>query len=177
MAAAIQRSHPGRRAPTDGGGGDAVARELHRLIAVRGKPPTFRQFAKPAAGAANHWFNGDLAKLYTAIGEKAPAMTRRVDLLPTSADEFVNAVYVAIGGQYYDDELYTSDPDAVDRYGEIARLAARSIYYLQIAEATGRQPEPAEFGVKNYEWTWAGGLERGWPLLEQAISRASIGRT
>jgi hypothetical protein len=51
----------------------------------------------------------------------------------------------------------------------IARLAAHGVYYLQIAEATGRRPEPTEFGVKNYEWNWAGGLDRGWPLLEQAI--------
>ncbi|GIJ34757.1 hypothetical protein [Micromonospora sediminimaris] len=102
-------------------------------------------------------------------------MTRRVDLLPTTADEFVNAVYVALGGQYYDDELYTTDPEAVARYDELSKLAARSIYYLQIAEATERQPEPAEFGVKHYEWNWAGGLERGWPLLKQAINQA-IGR-
>ncbi|MEV4708620.1 hypothetical protein [Actinoplanes sp. NPDC049316] len=149
-----------------------VARELHRLIAVRGKPPTFRQFAKLAAEAANHWFNGDLSKLYTTIGEKAPAAPRRVDLLPTRADEFVNAVYLALGGQYYDDELHTSDPKAVDRYREIARLAARGIYYLQIAEATGQRPEPAQFGIKEYEWNWAGGIDRGWPVFEQAIDQA-----
>ncbi|MEU8088659.1 hypothetical protein AB0B57_34230 [Micromonospora sp. NPDC049101] len=146
-----------------------VARELHRLIAVRGKPPTFRQFSRLAAHAANHWFNGDLAKLYTAIGEKAPAVTNRVDLLPTNADDFINAVYIALGGQYYDDDLRISDSTAADHYEEIARIAARSIHYLQIAEATGRRPDPAEFGIKNYGWNWAGGPECGWPLLEQAI--------
>ncbi|MGH8603963.1 MAG: hypothetical protein ACREXR_14700, partial [Gammaproteobacteria bacterium] len=38
-----------------------VACELHRAIAAKGKPPTFRQFARFAAPAANHWFNGDVA--------------------------------------------------------------------------------------------------------------------
>jgi len=47
-------------------------------------------------------------------------------------------VYAALGGQYYDDELHISDPEAADRHREIARLAFRGIYYLQIAEALKR---------------------------------------
>jgi hypothetical protein len=149
-----------------------VARELHRFIAAKGKAPTFRQFARFAAPAANHWFNGDLAGLYTAIGEKAPAVPRRVDLLATTADEFVNAVYTALGGERYDEMLRVTDFPAADRYRQQARLAAASIYYLQLTEALGRVPEPSEFGANRYEWDWADGLEQGWHVYQHAIEQA-----
>ena len=148
-----------------------TARSLHRHIAAKGKPPTFRQFASFAAATANHWFNGDLASLYTAIGEKPPATPRRIDLLPTTAHDFVHAVYAALGGQYYNDDLRTTDFPTADRYRQIARLASASTYYLQISEALGRTPEPSEFGANRYEWTWATDLDHGWPLYQQAIQQ------
>jgi hypothetical protein len=149
-----------------------VARELHRHIAAKGKAPTFRQFAKFAADAANHWFNGDLAGLYTAIGEKAPATPRRVDLLPTGAHQFVHAVYLALGGQHYSDDLRIADYPAADRFRQISRLASASLYYyLQISEALGRAPEPSEFGANGYEWDWAGSINQGWVRFQDAIAR------
>jgi hypothetical protein len=149
-----------------------VARELHRFIAANGKAPTFRQFARFAALAANHWFNGDLAGLYTAIGEKAPAIPRRVDLLATTAHDFVNAVYTALGGERYDELLRITDFPAADRFRQQSRLAAASIYYLQLTEALGRVPKPTEFGANRYEWDWAGGLDKGWRIYERAIEQA-----
>ena len=149
-----------------------VARELHRFIAANGKAPTFRQFARFAALAANHWFNGDLAGLYTAIGEKAPAIPRRVDLLATTAHDFVNAVYTALGGERYDELLRITDFPAADRFRQQSRLAAASIYYLQLTEALGRVPKPTEFRANRYEWDWAGGLDKGWHIYEHAIEQA-----
>jgi hypothetical protein len=146
-----------------------VARELHRHIAAKGKAPTFRQFARFAADAANHWFNGDLAGLYTAIGEKAPIAPRRVDLLPTTAHQFVHDVYLTLGGQPYGDDLRITDFPAADRFRQISRLASASLKYLQITEALGRPPEPGEFGANRYEWEWADGIERGWILFQNAI--------
>ncbi|MBN1174104.1 MAG: hypothetical protein JXA67_18170 [Micromonosporaceae bacterium] len=148
-----------------------VTRELHRHIAAKGKAPTFRQFAKIASPAANHWFNGDLSGLYTAIGEKAPATPKRVDLLPTGAHDFVDAVYTTLGGERYDEHLRITDFPAADRYRQQARLAAASVYYLQITEALGRTPEPAEFNANRHEWEWAGGIEAGWPIYQNAIEK------
>lgn len=48
-----------------------VSREYSRRIAAAGKPPTPRQFASFAASVANHWFGGDLAALYAALGEQS----------------------------------------------------------------------------------------------------------
>jgi hypothetical protein len=149
-----------------------VARELHRFLAAKGKAPTFRQFARFAAPAANHWFNGNLAGLYTTIGEKAPAVPRRVDLLATTANDFVNAVYAALGGERYDEPLWVTDYPAALRYHQQARLAAASLYYLQLTEALGRTPEPSEFGANRYKWDWASGLEKGWQLYQRAIEQA-----
>ena len=149
----------------------AVARELHRTIAAKGKTPTFRQFARFAAPAANHWFNGDAAGLYTAIGEKAPATPRRADLLPIGAHDFINAVYTALGGEPYDDQLRITDFEASDRFRQISRLATASIYYIQIAEALGRLPEPSEFGANRYEWEWANVLDKGWHIFQDAIQQ------
>ncbi|WP_125592379.1 stress protein [Amycolatopsis balhimycina] len=154
-----------------------VARELHRFIAAKGKPPTFRQFARFAATAANRWFNGDLAKLYTALGEKAPETTRRIDLLPVGAHEFVNAVYKQLGGRPHDEQLRITDPDAADRFHQLARLAAASVYYVQVSEALGRAPTPIEFRANRYEWNWSEGLENGWPIYRQTIEHVRTART
>ncbi|MFB9831148.1 hypothetical protein [Actinoallomurus acaciae] len=148
-----------------------AARELHRFLAAKGKAPTFRQFARFATPAANHWFNGDLTALYTAVGEKAPAVTRRVDLLPIDAHDFVDAVYARLGGQRYDELLRITDFPAANRFRQQSRLAAASVYFLQIAEALGRIPEAAEFGANRFEWEWAGGLDKGWPIYQHTIEQ------
>ncbi|WP_125805356.1 hypothetical protein [Actinoplanes sp. ATCC 53533] len=53
--------------------------------------------------------------------------------MPNPADEFANVVYVALGANTMTTSCI-SDPEAVDRYREIAGLACRGTYFLQIAE-------------------------------------------
>jgi hypothetical protein len=148
-----------------------VARELHKFHAAKGKAPTFRQFARFAATAANHWFNGDLASLYTAIGEKAPATPRRVDMLPIGAHEFVRSVYMELAGKPYTEELRIDSAVTTRSLEQVTRLAEASVYYIQVAEALGRPPEPKEFGINRYEWDWAGSPTLGWPRYQQAIEK------
>ncbi|MEV4678575.1 MULTISPECIES: stress protein [Actinomadura] len=150
----------------------AVARELHRRIAVARKAPTFRQFAKFSAGTAGHWFNGDLAALYTAIGENAPDTASRVRLLPRDTRQFIETVYAELGGRPYEEHLRITDFSTADRYRQRARLATASTRYVQIFEALGRPPKHTEFGAGRYEWDWADGLENGWPLYQRAITAA-----
>ncbi|MFI7709093.1 hypothetical protein [Nonomuraea sp. NPDC049480] len=148
-----------------------VAYELNKFVA---ELPTFKQFARFAAKAANHWFNGDLAGLYAAIGERAPTTSRRVDLLPGTAHDFVDAVYAALGAPPYEEVM--RDPGsllaAVCR--QKARLAGATVCYVQIAEALGGAPEATEFGADRHEWEWAGGLERGWPVYRRAVEAATL---
>ncbi|MGV9308717.1 hypothetical protein ACWDLG_35545 [Nonomuraea sp. NPDC003727] len=146
-----------------------VARELNKTIAASGKPPTFKRFARFAAKAANHWFNGDLSGLYTAIGEKAPSTPPRVDLLPIAAHDFVDALYTELGGQPYEELLRVTDFPLADVYRQKSRLASAGVTYLQMSEALGRTPDPKEFGVSRYEWSWAGGPDQGWPIYQTAI--------
>ncbi|MGC4900488.1 hypothetical protein ACLQ2Y_14245 [Micromonospora echinospora] len=149
-----------------------VSRNLQIHIAAKGKQPTFRQFAKMAAPTANHWFNGNLTDLYTAIGEKAPQVTRRQDLLPGTAYTLVHAVYQGLGGRYHNNDLRITDYPEARRYHQISRLASASPYYVQISEALGRPPTPDEFGANRHEWDWSNGLQQGWPLYEMAVKRA-----
>jgi hypothetical protein len=149
----------------------AVSREFHRAVAAKGTPPTLKAFARVAGPAANHWFNGDLTGLYAALGEKAPAATRRVDLLPVDAHEFVTAMYVALGGKPYDEDLAISDNAAYRRLWSLSKLAGASVYYLQAQEALGRPPDEREFEAKKYEWPWPGDQDEGWPVYQQTIEQ------
>ena len=95
-------------------------------------------------------------------------------MLPVTAHEFVNAVYAALGGEYYDDDLRVTDFPAADRFRQISRLASGSLYYLQVAEALGRPPEPTEFGASRYEWDWTGDIDKGWPIYQRAIEQTRV---
>jgi hypothetical protein len=149
-----------------------VAYELNKSVAARGKLPTFKQFARFASKAANHWFNGDLASLYAAIGENAPATSRRVDLLIGNAHDFVDAVYVALGAPPYEEAMRNPGSPLADVCRQKAKLANAGVSYLQITEALGRAPEMKEFGADRHEWEWAGGMERGWAAYHHAIEVA-----
>ncbi|MFC4118964.1 stress protein [Nonomuraea zeae] len=148
-----------------------VSYELNRFVAAYGRLPTYKQFARFAGTAANHWFNGDLASLYAAIGERAPATSRRIDLLPGAAHDFVDAVYAALGGLPFDEVMKNPGSPLANSCRQKAHLAAASVTYLQIAEALGRAPEIKEFGGDRHEWDWAGGHEHGWPVYQQAIEQ------
>ncbi|GAA3112830.1 hypothetical protein JOF29_002814 [Kribbella aluminosa] len=146
-----------------------VFQEVHRTIAVKGKPPTVKQFARFAATAATHWFGGDLAGLSSAIGEKAPPSLQRVRLFSMPTHELIDAVYAALGGEPYEENLRITDFPKADGYRQRSRLATASVRYLQLMEALGRPPDQTEFGAKRYEWEWAGDLNGGWPEYKRAV--------
>ncbi|WP_433803544.1 hypothetical protein [Actinomycetospora sp. CA-084318] len=146
---------------------------FHKHLAVKGKAPTFKQFSKMAASAANRWFNGDLSGIYRAMGESAPHTPRRVDELPVDALDFAVAVYVGLGGQFVDssyESISHYGQDEYHRMWELSTLANKSVVYVQLREAMGETPEPKRI-VKNDIWTaiWPGGLEEGWPIFTQYI--------
>ncbi|RZU10154.1 hypothetical protein EV645_6614 [Kribbella rubisoli] len=154
-----------------------VSQEVHRTIAVKGKPPTFKQFARLAATAATHWFGGDLTALSTAIGEKAPPALPRVCLFSMPTRQLIETVYAALGGEPYEENLRITDFPKADGYRQRSRLATASVRYLQLMEALGRPPEPTEFGANRFEWEWAGDLDRGWPTYKKRVEGTLNGRS
>jgi hypothetical protein len=149
-----------------------VAREHSRRVAAKGKPPTIKQFASFAAPSANHWFGGDLAALYAALGEVAPATPERIDLLPGDPYTFVRSVWTALGGRHLPEEASWKDRPAFDHQWQIGKLASRSLHYLQLAEALGRHPTPNEYGADRITWDSFGGEEQGWQRYTAIIEAA-----
>jgi hypothetical protein len=147
-----------------------VSHEYSRRLAAAGKPPTLRQFASIAAPAANHWFGGDLAALYAALGEQSPGRPARIDLLPGDPLVFVRAVYAAIGGgPPLPPEAAWQDHEAYQHQWELRGLASEALRYLQLQEALDRPPTPKEFGAERFRWDQLGGSEAGWARYETAI--------
>jgi hypothetical protein len=129
-----------------------------RAMADRGKPPTPKQFARHAEAAVNHWFGGNLALLYGAIGEKAPLKTERIRLLPANAAAFAWNVFVALGGRTFEKQVVVSNrvegqAQAVEqqRHHNLKRLAQESLRYVQLEEALERPPEMSEFGTGKFQ--------------------------
>ncbi|MCJ0907046.1 hypothetical protein [Rhodococcus sp. ARC_M6] len=149
-----------------------AAREFNRRTAARNKPPTFKQFASFAIPTANHWFDGDLAALYAALGEPSPSTTARHDLLVGDPRDFMYAVYAQLGGRWaaaeksYDPD-YAKDP-------ELGQLAEAALRYLQQYEALGRPPSFGEFRATRFRWEQLGGEEAGWYRYQQVIEVARV---
>lgn len=149
-----------------------AAQRYQRHLATKGKAPTFKQFSRMAATAANHWFGGDLSGIYRAMGESAPHTPRRVDFLPVDAYQFALTVYVGLGGQFVDNswETVSALGDDYGRLWALARLAAKSICYIQLCEAMGRTPEPKRV-IADDIWAqiWPGGIGEGWPAFTEYV--------
>ncbi|GGQ89055.1 TerD family protein [Streptomyces althioticus] len=153
-----------------------VARQHHRHVAAKGRPPTLIQFARFATTAANHWAGGDLGAVYTAIGEPAPSPQKRpVRLLAGDGYDFARRVYQELGGKPVDHDTWVSGPEETRRQWQLDRLATESLRYLQLQEALGQPPTAKQFGTHRLVWPWPGEEAEGWPVLQQAL--AALART
>jgi hypothetical protein len=149
----------------------AVGREYHRQLAGRGKAPTHKQFAGFAASAANHWFNGDLSGLYAALGERPPAQSKRVDLLPGDVYDLCWQTYRNLGGNTFKRDPI-AHPETYGRNYELGRIAALVPTYIQLWEALDRPPTPQETNASRVNWPWPGGVDEAWPMFVTAIEDA-----
>ena len=120
----------------------AAADVYNRVTNDAGKPPTARTIAPKVQATVNHWFGGDLAAFYIAIGAKAQIVTSRaVRFVPADRYAFMRAFVTAIRPSLVHD---VTDPKAGDASWELntgisslARLGFRS---LQLTEALGEPP-------------------------------------
>lgn len=145
----------------------AAARAYHKQLEERGRGPTLKQFARDAEAAANHWFGGDLADLYAALGEKIERTPVRDLRMPADRPGFALAVFEALGGRAEErHELLARQQsgavtgrreqeaitEAHRRDDARRRLAAESLRYVQLTEALGRPVELKEFGASSFEY-------------------------
>lgn len=148
-----------------------VARDHHRSVAAKGRPPTLPQFARFATTAANHWTGGDLEALYTAIGEPAPSQQKRpTRLLTEDGYDFARRVYQGLGGKPVDHDTWMNSPEETQRQWQLSRLATESLRYLQLQEALGRPPTTREFGAQRLTWPWPSQEAEGWPILQDVLA-------
>ncbi len=142
---------------------ESEIREAGRLhaqaIAERGKPPTAKQFARAAAVPTNHWFGGDIAGLYGALGEKSPVHPERVMLMPTDRRGFALRVFARLGGTPFEPQIVGTSGEDTDaqaaeqnRNAALAWFGGQSLRVIQLQEAMGRPPELKDFGRPAFEW-------------------------
>ncbi len=126
------------------------AGRVHNLLIHEGngKAPTLKKFAKSAVTATNHWFGGNISSLYGAIREKSPIQPERFKLMPEHKFEFAQAVYQALSESAVAELV---DINGGMRYLKI-ELANLSLNYIQIEEASGREPNIDELGIKNLKY-------------------------
>lgn len=158
----------------------SVARQFHLMTEEKGKPPTFKQFAKYAVGPARIWFGGDVSLLYTVIGQKCPCdIERRASLQPDGL-AFAAALFQELGGRRVDRKAIMEDDRTREVHAKawelerkVTRLASDGFRYSQMEDALGRPPTPKEFGF-NFEW-WGDALgatpEAAWEAYSRGISR------
>ncbi|MEU1691923.1 TerD family protein [Streptomyces hirsutus] len=149
-----------------------VARQHHRYVAAKGRPPTLIQFARFATEAANHWTGGDLGALYTAIGEPTPSQQqqRPTRLLAGDGYDFAWRVYQELGGKPVDHDTWMNTPEETRRQWQLGRLATESLRYLQLQEVLGQPPTAKQFGAHRLVWPWPGEEAEGWPVLQQVLA-------
>jgi hypothetical protein len=155
----------------------AVGEAYHRHSAEKGKPPTAKQFAKVAAPAANMWFGGDLARVYSVIGLKAPdPPVRAPRLVPEDPDRFARLLYERLRGQRYRlPPSWKEDQDERAKWNAFDGLASLCVDYLQLEEALGEPPDLKVFGRSKFEYrcaVLADDVDQAWSVYSSAIQAA-----
>ncbi len=156
----------------------ALGDAYHRHVADKGKPPTFKQFAKLAEQAANHWFAGNLSQLSNALGLPAPDPQTYHRLLPADRPAFVARVREVLGGQRWEDSPQDMDRDERARLMRRSELADHAPSAVQIWEATGEKPQLKGLSWARYNLETAFGpdTDAGWEAFLAAVEQA-LGET
>lgn len=157
----------------------AAVREYNRLLEDKGRVPTTKQFAGRVVVTINHWFGGDMAALYAAVGEKALLQPERAALMPADREAFAWSVFRAIGGTPFQRKAVVATVQEGDEqnerwriYSSQKRLAELSLSYVQLKEALGRPPTLKEFGQNKFQWiapVLAANIDEAWKRYRDAI--------
>ena len=138
-----------------------------------GKPPTVKQFVSTAALPVRHWFGGNIGLLYTAIGEKVPLQPERRRLMPADKVGFVKKIAKILPTRAF--IYYDGQPASNENQQYYAReLAEKALSFVQIREASGKNPQLKEFSSKfKYRSSVLHEDEtKAWEIYEAAIEKA-----
>lgn len=155
-----------------------AARGFNLLHERKGKPPTPRQFATHAVLATDHWFGGDISRLYRMVGEKAPLEPERHIKVPVDREGFVRLVLdrlIALSGAALPSLRGAEVRDGREKdqaRWNLQWLAEESLSSLQREEALGRPPSLDEFGREPFGYravSLAPEADSAWTLYQHAI--------
>lgn len=151
----------------------SAARQFHVLAAQKGKPPTFKQFAKHAITSAQRWFGGDISLVYRTFGQPFPETIRRSHRLPTDRMAFATSVFKKLGGLPVESQRRSGSQDE-QRQRLLDQLAVESFRYVQLVEAIERSPTLKEFGPRFQTLSTAlsPDIETAWAMYAHAIERS-----
>lgn len=152
------------------------------LMNEKSKAPTAKQFAKAAVSATNHWFGGDMSKLYGAIQEKSPVQPHYKRQLPDERYAFAYTVFSLLGGSSYENKDlgnhhldYQIREQEQTRYWQYCELASLNLWYVQLEEIYGRAPDQREFGMSKFSHCSAvihQDTDMAWSTYAQVIKAA-----
>ncbi|BCL83773.1 hypothetical protein ccbrp13_62380 [Ktedonobacteria bacterium brp13] len=159
---------------------------VYQLISKPERTPTAtKRFITDAEMATNHWFGGDISKLYGAIQQPSPIEPRRVAILPLDSAKFVSAVYEALNttngramprpGAGTIQQFPGTGKFAGATYYNLNKLANLSSWYVQLEEARGSVPTLKDFGTSKFtKWstTLNDNVDKAWDIFAQAIEAA-----
>jgi hypothetical protein len=162
----------------DLGAAEARFTRIHR---EKGKRPTLKQFlSSDVVVAANNWFGGHLADVYTAIGETAALEQLHERRMPKDLLGFMRTLHArlhrsAAHRTYLVRAFEGADRERVkstweDRVRWFAEAGPR---YIQLEEALGRPPDLKEFGADQLDYRFdalAATPEAAWQMFEQELT-------
>lgn len=137
---------------------------LSQFIAQKGKAPTLKAISRAAQSPTDHWFGGNIALLYAAIGEKLPEPTRYVPTVPYDPRKYVASVFGLLGGVRMPSQTSTLDSADSEKSWSLRVLANQSLRYLEVLALLERNPTQDEFKPE--------GLERAIPFLGGDVTTA-----
>jgi hypothetical protein len=156
----------------------ATAEAYHRHIAEKSKPPTIKQFAALAEKVTNRWFGGNLASVAGVFGVSAPPPpTRGPRLVPNDPDALAMRVFEKLYGPYRMPPSWREDENERARHNALSSLAAASVHYLEIAEATGEPPSLATFGRTKFTYSSAplsADADEAWKIYQRAVEESLL---
>lgn len=169
-----------------------VALSYSFFTSDKGAPPTINQFAKEAKEVANHWFGGDISRVYEAIKEQSPLRPQRVATLPLDKVAFALIVVKEFDVQKDHPSKAKSAQTSqqlsqaeelvknqfyyrLDRFSPLNKLAEFSFWYVQLEEALGYPPTLSNFGsskFSKYSELLSSNVEKAWDIFTRSIKAA-----
>lgn len=160
-----------------------AARDFSLLYERKGKAPNPKQFASHAVQATNHWFGGDISRLYRMIGEKSPIDPQRYHIMPDDRGAFVRSVHQRLVAVAHVPTPSAASEGSHDNYQHseehlrrsLEWMAEESLRYIQREEALHRSPTVDDFGRDGFTYRapiLSPDIDAAWSTYQRVIEAA-----